>query len=88
MKILYTIVLSAMFLSCKGRVHKYVIEGMVRTPVERPLGLDEVNVTEELRPARAYTDTIHGMNEDSVWYYNTDGSKLTIMKPYKVYVVE
>jgi hypothetical protein len=44
-----------------------------------------VNVTEELRPAVAYTDTIYGQNQDSIWYYNTDGSKLTLLKPYKIY---
>ena len=34
--------------------------------------------------AIAYTDTIYGANKDSVWYYNTDGSKLTIVKPYEI----
>ncbi len=76
---------STLFFSCKGKEYKYKIEGMVPTMIERQVDLTEVNITEELRPAIAYTDTIYGQNEDSIWYYNSDGSKLTIMKPYKVF---
>ena len=47
---------------------------------EYPYRIDTV-----IRPAIAYTDTIYGQNEDSIWYYNSDGSKLTILSPYKVY---
>jgi hypothetical protein len=37
------------------------------------------------KDAIAYTDTIHGYNEDSIWYYNSNGSKVTILAPYVVY---
>lgn len=88
MKVVYAIGLSVLFFSCKGKEYKYKIEGMVPTRIERQVSLDEVNITEELRPAIAYTDTIHGQNEDSIWYYNSDGSKLTLMKPYRVYIIK
>ena len=83
-KVFYAAVLSVLFLSCKGKNYKYKIEGQVPIMIERQVDWNEVNVTQELRPAIAYTDTIHGMNKDSIWYYNTDGSKLTIYKPYRV----
>lgn len=83
-KVFYATVLSVLFLSCKGKTYKYKIEGQVPVMVEKQVDWNEVNVTQELRPAIAYTDTIYGMNKDSIWYYNTDGSKLTIHKPYTV----
>ena len=75
-----------LILSCKnkGIEYKYKIEGQVPVMIERQVDWNEVNVTQELRPAIAYTDTIYGMNKDSIWYYNTDGSKLTLFKPYTV----
>ncbi len=88
MKVVYAIGLSILFFSCKGKEYKYKIEGMVPTRIERQVDLTEINVTEELRPAIAYTDTIYGQNEDSIWYYNSDGSKLTILKPYTVYSIK
>ena len=85
-KVAGMLVLSILFLSCKnkGIKYKYKIEGQVPVMIERQVDWNEVNVTQELRPAIAYTDTIYGMNKDSIWYYNTDGSKLTIFKPYTV----
>jgi hypothetical protein len=85
-KVASMLVLSILFLSCKnkGIKYKYKIEGQVPVMIERQVDWNEVNVTQELRPAIAYTDTIYGMNKDSIWYYNTDGSKLTIFKPYVV----
>jgi len=85
-KVAGMLVLSILFLSCKnkGIKYKYKIEGQVSVMIERQVDWNEVNVTQELRPAIAYTDTIYGMNKDSIWYYNTDGSKLTIFKPYRV----
>jgi hypothetical protein len=41
-----------------------------------------------LRPAIAYTDTIYGQNNDSIWYYNTNGSKVTLLSPYKIYTIK
>ena len=52
--------------------------------MERQVDWQESNVTEELVDVIAYTDTIHGSNKDSIWYYNTDGSKLTILSPYRI----
>jgi hypothetical protein len=83
-KVFYVSVLSILFLSCKGKEYKYKIEGQVPVRVEKQVDWNEINVTEELRPAIAYTDTIAGQTEDSIWYYNSDGSKLTIFKPYRV----
>jgi len=46
------------------------------------------DTTKYLRPAVAYTDTIYGQNKDSIWYYNSDGSKLTLLAPYKIYKIK
>jgi hypothetical protein len=85
MKFTTVLFLSIFLFSCDDREYNYKIEGQVPTLIERQVDLDEVNITEELRPAIAYTDTIYGQNEDSVWYYNSDGSKVTLLKPYKIY---
>jgi hypothetical protein len=88
MKILiYGTVLATSILSCasKPRDHyRYKISGEVQVLVEKYVDWDEVNITEERKKAIAYTDTIHGLNEDSIWYWNTDGSKVTILKPYRI----
>jgi len=85
MKFITLLLLSTLLLSCDVKEYKYKIEGQVPVLIERQVDWNEVNVTEELRPAVAYTDTIYGQNEDSIWYYNTDGSKLTLLKPYTIY---
>lgn len=63
--------------SCNGSNFKYKIEGSVR--MKGKSGQDSTHA------AIAYTDTIYGFDDDSIWYYNSDGSKLTILAPYKVY---
>jgi hypothetical protein len=85
MKFITLLLLSFLLFSCDVKEHKYKIEGQVPVLIERQVDWNEVNVTQELRPAIAYTDTIYGQNEDSIWYYNTDGSKLTLLKPYTIY---
>jgi hypothetical protein len=85
MKFITLLLLSTLLLSCDVKEYKYKIEGQVPVLIERQVDWNEVNVTEELRPAVAYTDTIYGQNDVSIWYYNTDGSKLTLLKPYTVY---
>ena len=85
MKFITLLLLSSFLFSCDFKEHKYKIEGQVPVLIERQVDWNEVNVTQELRPAIAYTDTIYGQNEDSIWYYNTDGSKLTLLKPYTIY---
>lgn len=34
--------------------------------------------------AICYTDSIYGKDDDSVWYFNSDGSKMVILKPYNI----
>lgn len=85
MKFITLLLLSSLLFSCDVKEYKYKIEGQVPVLIERQVDWNEVNVTQELRPAIAYTDTIYGQNEDSIWYYNTNGSKLTLLKPYTIY---
>lgn len=85
MKFITLLLLSSFLFSCDFKEHKYKIKGQVLVLIKRQVGQNEVNVTQELRPAIAYTDTIYGQNADSIWYYNTDGSKLTLLKPYTIY---
>lgn len=83
MKYFYTACLLALtLLSCKGRDYKYKISGKRVMLIEKHVDWQETNVSEELVDVIAYTDTIHGYNEDSIWYYNSDGSKMTILAPY------
>jgi hypothetical protein len=86
MKMIYTILLMAGILfSCKGRDYKYKIYGKKVMVMERQVDWQETNVNEELVDVIAYTDIIHGQTKDSVWYYNSNGSKMTILSPYKIY---
>jgi len=83
MKYFYAaVLLTVTLLSCKGRDYKYEIRGKRPMLMERQVDWQETNVTEELVDVIAYTDTIHGYNRDSIWYYNSDGSKMTIHAPY------
>lgn len=83
MKYLYTAcLLTITLLSCKSREMKYKIVGKKPMLIERSVDWQETNVTEELVNVIAYTDTIHGSTIDSIWYYNSDGSKMTILAPY------
>lgn len=75
-KIIFPLLLILTIVSCDRKEYKYKIEGQVKYRTKS--GIDS------LHSAIAYTDTIHGYNEDSIWYYNSDGSKLTILKPYIV----
>ena len=85
MKMIYTILLMVGILySCKGRDYKYEIRGKRIMLMERQVDWQETNVNEELVDVIAYTDTIHGSNADSIWYYNSNGSKMTILAPYKI----
>lgn len=82
MKCLYAVAIMISMISCKGRDWKYEIRGKRPMLIERHVDWQETNLTEELVDVIAYTDTIHGYNEDSIWYYNSDGSKMTIYAPY------
>ncbi len=75
--------------SCSGKKFKYKIEGSVMARKHKSyIYVPNEDTTRYLQPAIAYTDTIHGYNEDSIWYYNTDGSKVTILSPYKIYIIK
>jgi hypothetical protein len=77
------------FYSCSGKKFKYKIEGNVMTKNHKSYSyVPNEDTTSYLHPAVAYTDTIHGYNDDSIWYYNSDGSKLTILAPYKIYEIK
>jgi hypothetical protein len=71
--------------SCKGKDYKYKIEGNVLSRKSYTYVPNDVKYP---HPAIAYTDTIYGQNKDSVWYYNSDGSKLTLLSPYKIYKIK
>jgi|LakMenE18May11ns_1017448.scaffolds.fasta_scaffold9078446_2 hypothetical protein len=81
--------LTIILFSCKGKDYKYKIEGNIMATNPKPYTyLPTEDTTKSLRPAIAYTDTIYGYNEDSIWYYNSDGSKLTLLAPYKIYKIK
>lgn len=83
------LLLTIILFSCKGKDYKYKIEGNVMVKKQKPYTyVPNEDTTEYTHPAVAYTDTIHGYNEDSIWYYNSDGSKLTLLAPYKIYKIK
>lgn len=86
MKIFYlSSLLIITLLSCKAKPnYRYRIHGRVNVIVERPIDWTETNIIEENRRAIAWTDTIHGLNDDSIWYFNSDGTKTTLRAPYKI----
>lgn len=84
MKNIIFVLLSVFLFSCKGKEYKYKIEGNVVVDHKSYTYTPNQDSTKYLHPAVAYTDTIYGQNKDSIWYYNTNGSKMTILAPYKV----
>lgn len=80
---------SLLLFGCTIKDYKYKIEGnMMVNHKSYSYVPNEDTGSSYLHPALAYTDTIYGQNEDSIWYYNSDGSKMTILAPYKVYVIK
>ncbi len=82
--VLTIVCLQFLFLSCRSDnkntiEYKYKIEGLVKY---------YRNGQELTGPAIAYTDTIFGQTKDSIWYFNTNGSKVNIIAPYKVYDIK
>ena len=67
--VLFTI---AMIFSCVTKEYKYEIHGKVYIPTS---GLDPMH------DAIWYTDRI-SFNGDTLYYFNSDGSKVTIRPPY------
>ena len=74
-KIIYFFIL-LIFFSCSGKSYKYEIEGYSNHIIDN----QHVRIK-----TIVYTDTISGMNEDSIWCYNTNKSKIILYKPYKIY---
>ena len=78
----------AILCSCSDSLApKYKIEGQAEGVVETGDFFNPVKKKMIKKDAIAYTDTIHGYNEDSIWYYNSNGSKVTILAPYVVYEI-
>jgi hypothetical protein len=89
-KLIYVLSLSFIMISChdKRNDYPYRIEGNVKSIQKTGDTFNGYQIDTVIRPAIAYTDTIYGQNKDSIWYYNSDGSKLTLLAPYKVYKVK
>jgi len=81
---------SLLLFGCKGKDYKYKIEGnvMVNHKSYSYVPNEPTGFSRYPKPAIAYTDTIYGQNKDSIWYYNSDGSKLTLLAPYKIYKIK
>ncbi len=68
------IVIFLFFLSCNTDTkYKYHFKG-------------EVVVNNEIRKAEWYCDTIF-LKNDTAFYYNSDCSKVTIVPPYQVFII-
>jgi len=78
------IILSICLFSCKQKEYKYKIEGLVKVESRKYSYVGNQVSDTDYKPAIAITDTIYGQNSDSIWYYNSNGSKVTILAPYKV----
>lgn len=70
--------------SCSTHSYRYKISGMMRAKVKQGDFFQGYSHKEVLNSCIAYTDTINGSNVDSIWYYNTNGKKITILSPYIV----
>lgn len=88
MKHFIYLLLITVICSCNVKEYKYKIEGKVNATVNTGDFLTGYKPKDIVADAIAYTDTIHGSNEDSIWYYNSDGSITTILAPYNVYLVK
>ena len=89
MKLIKVLFLSLVIFSCNGPTFKYKIEGNVMAVRHEHYSfVPNYDTVKTMRPAIAYTDTIHGYNEDSIWYYNSNGSKVTLLAPYKIFKIK
>jgi len=89
-KIIFVLSLSFIMISCHDvrKDYPYRIEGYVKSIQKTGDTFNGYQIDTVIKPAIAYTDTIYGQNKDSIWYYNSDGSKLTLLAPYKIYKVK
>ena len=76
MKKLLFIIIGFILLSSCGVNYKYKIEGYVKSP-------KDFDKYKGYHSAIVYTDTFY-FNKDSVWFFNSDGSKMTIHRPYTI----
>jgi len=88
MKYILIILFIITLYSCSDSLSpKYKIEGQAEGFVETGDFFKPKKRINVKKDAIAYTDTIHGYNEDSIWYYNSNGHKVTILAPYVVYEI-
>jgi hypothetical protein len=89
MKLIKILFVSLFLFSCNRPSFKYKIEGNVMAVSHEHYSfVPNYDTVETLRPVIAYTDTIYGQNKDSIWYYNSNGSKVTLLSPYKIYTIK
>jgi hypothetical protein len=87
MKYLIILFIITLYSCSDSLAPKYKIEGQAEGIVETGDFFNPVKKKMIKKDAIAYTDTIHGYNEDSIWYYNSNGRKVTILAPYVVYEI-
>jgi hypothetical protein len=89
MKLIKFLFLSLVLFSCNEPTFKYKIVGNVMAVSHNHYSfVPNYDTLETMRPAIAYTDTIYGQDKDSIWYYNSNGSKVTLLAPYKIYKIK
>jgi len=88
MKTIIYIITSLLLFSCSTKSYKYKIEGKVRATVNKGDHIVGYKKERIVADAIAFTDTIHGYNDDSIWYYNSDGSVTTLLPPYVIYKIK
>ena len=71
-KLLLLLLITFIIFSCNKREYKYEIHGKIYIPTAGP---------HPMHNATWYTDTIN-FNGDTAYYFNSDGSKVTIRPPY------
>lgn len=78
------ITISLFFVSCNNKDYKFKIEGKITTTINQGDFFTGYQPKRVEIKAVAYTDTIHGFNNDSIWFFNSNGSKVCIQAPYTV----
>lgn len=77
------VILSLFILSCnKPDPYKYKIVGNIKVKIKQGDYFQGYTVKETINPIIAFTDTIHGFTKDSIWYFNSNGTKVNILPPY------
>lgn len=71
-------------ISCSHKDYKYEIKGKVRTKIQTGDYFTGKKNKTVVADAIAYTDTIYGITQDSVWFLNSDSSLVSIHCPFTV----